>query len=400
MSRFRTFGALLCFLASSGGRVSAQGVPTINPSGEGAAPAPSQGVDTPPAGMPGAPTPGGETAAPAGGFYYTEPVGEEEKQAENENAGPVPEMHVVKEGDTLWELCDLYFRNPWEWPRIWSYNPTITNPHWIYPGDLVRLLPETIATQASAPRPPASVALLEGTAASGSRTVELRQIAFVTLEDLRWAGSIAGSPEEKIMLAQGDEVYLDYPEGRPPQVGRRYAAYSLTKEVVHPQTKKKVGAFVLLRGEIEVREVKKGKHARGIITYSNEVMQRGDRVGNPKTQFKQVAPVTADVDVEGVIVETLGTDEIAGAGQLVFIDRGTAAGIKVGNRMYVVRRGDAYNVNMGPKANAGRDDRRFPEKAIAELRIVEVDDTSAVGVISFSTHESEIGDHVVMRKGK
>src|SRR5262249_46681834 len=56
-------------------------------------------------------------------------------------AGPTPELHVVRKGDTLWDICGFYFNDPWHWPKIWSYNPQITNPHWIYPGDLVRLLP-------------------------------------------------------------------------------------------------------------------------------------------------------------------------------------------------------------------------------------------------------------------
>ena len=40
----------------------------------------------------------------------------------------VPPTHTVRKGDTLWEICDQYFNNPWQWPRVWSYNPDILNP--------------------------------------------------------------------------------------------------------------------------------------------------------------------------------------------------------------------------------------------------------------------------------
>ncbi|MBM4362897.1 MAG: LysM peptidoglycan-binding domain-containing protein, partial [Deltaproteobacteria bacterium] len=50
-----------------------------------------------------------------------------------------PAVHSVRQGDTLWDLCGGYFQNPWMWPKVWSYNPQIQNPHWIYPGDQVRL---------------------------------------------------------------------------------------------------------------------------------------------------------------------------------------------------------------------------------------------------------------------
>jgi hypothetical protein len=53
--------------------------------------------------------------------------------------GQVPELHVVQKGDTLWSLCSKYFNDPWRWPRLWAANPSITNPHWIFPGDVIRL---------------------------------------------------------------------------------------------------------------------------------------------------------------------------------------------------------------------------------------------------------------------
>ena len=53
--------------------------------------------------------------------------------------GVVPIQHVVVSGDTLWDLCASYYGDPWRWPEVWSLNPAITNPHWIYPGNLVRL---------------------------------------------------------------------------------------------------------------------------------------------------------------------------------------------------------------------------------------------------------------------
>src|SRR4051794_22822885 len=48
---------------------------------------------------------------------------------------PTSEVHVVQSGDTLWDLCSKVLNSPWYWPKIWSYNPQITNPHWIYPGN-------------------------------------------------------------------------------------------------------------------------------------------------------------------------------------------------------------------------------------------------------------------------
>src|SRR5262249_30239726 len=64
------------------------------------------------------------------------------KPSNNGSTKLVPPSHTVKKGDTLWDICDGYFGNPWQWPRVWSYNPEILNPHWIYPGEVIRLKKE------------------------------------------------------------------------------------------------------------------------------------------------------------------------------------------------------------------------------------------------------------------
>jgi len=41
----------------------------------------------------------------------------------------VPDRHVVQKGDSLWTICEFYFRDPWRWPKVWALNPEVTNPH-------------------------------------------------------------------------------------------------------------------------------------------------------------------------------------------------------------------------------------------------------------------------------
>src|SRR6266849_3322111 len=45
-----------------------------------------------------------------------------------------PDIYVIVKGDTLWDLSQKFLNNPWYWPKIWSLNAYIENPHWIYPG--------------------------------------------------------------------------------------------------------------------------------------------------------------------------------------------------------------------------------------------------------------------------
>jgi len=59
--------------------------------------------------------------------------------AQEKNEGE--ELYTIKQGDTLWDISARFLKDPFLWPKLWQRNPYITNPHWIYPGQPVRLVP-------------------------------------------------------------------------------------------------------------------------------------------------------------------------------------------------------------------------------------------------------------------
>ncbi|HET9623896.1 MAG TPA: LysM peptidoglycan-binding domain-containing protein [Kofleriaceae bacterium] len=344
--------------------------------------------------------PAGQGAEPASSntFVSSDSPAAPGDEPDTLRGGAVPELHVVRHGDTLWDICSLYFNDPWQWPKIWSYNPQVTNPHWIYPGDLIRLLPRgvfsSLSSAPSAPDQPAAVDRLP--APQRASNVSIKQTAFVEKSDLDRSITIVGADDEKVLLGKGDDVYLQYPQDKPPKVGDRYSIYLPGNTV--KSNGAEVGAYVQVLGTVEIKSVSQDKRARGVIVESNREIERGARVGPLLKEFHPVPPVANKVDAQGNVVALLAYSQLIGQGEVLFVDLGKSSGVQVGNRMFVVRRGDAHPEIMSRQA--GQDDRAFPARALGEVLIVDVGERISVGLVTLSEQEMSVGDRVVMQAAR
>lgn len=313
------------------------------------------------------------------------------------HSGPTPDLHVVRTGDTLWDICWFYFNDPWQWPKIWSYNAQITNPHWIYPGDLVRLLPRGVFAQPTNQNDPeGSARVAQDPVPAPDRRVSLgiKDVAFVEKSQLDKANVLDGAVDEKAMLGAGDEVYLAYPKNQPPRVGERHTLYEPEQVVKNGSTE--IGRYVRVLGEVEILSVRDDKRARAVITQSNREIERGAKTSPIVRRFANVAPTAPSVDAQGKIVAMLAADQLIGQGEVVFVALGQRSGLAVGNDMFVVRRGDAKPDTMSTEV--GSDDRRFPARALGKIRILEVGEQVSIGLVTLSTEEMSVGDLVMMQK--
>jgi hypothetical protein len=191
-------------------------------------------------------------------------------------------------------------------------------------------------------------------------------------------------------------VYLSYPPGKPPQVGQRYSIYVPGSKA--KQGDKVFGSYVNILGTLEVVSVKQDKRARGVIISANQEIERGAKVGPLVKGYKTVPPVQPKVDAQGTIVGLLTRDQLIGDGEVVFLSLGKSSGVAIGNRMTVVRRGDAKPDVM--EKGVGEDDRRFPARALGEIVVVEVGDKISVGLVTLSVQEMSVGDLVMMQVPK
>lgn len=313
----------------------------------------------------------------------------------------IPETYTVQPGDTLWDVTGRYYGNPWEWPRVWSYNPEITNPHWIYPLDQIRLLaPDTAVAAAPAPTT-TGPRIVRSRRREAPGTIFLRQEGYLDRDALEEVGVIVGSPADHMMLAPYDTVYVEYEEGMRGEPRGEYAVFREIPQAERAQGEQ--GTLVRILGAVRIDSYDPQRRtARATIVEALDPIERGFRIAPIPRQFDIVPPRPADRNLATTVVATLRPRELLGDQQVVFVPVGREEGVALGNRFFIVRSGDGLS---STPAGAGATEHEvpppseLPDEIIAEALVVHVRPHSATLMITRSLLEVRIGDRAEMRAG-
>lgn len=344
---------------------------------------------------------------------------------------------VIKDGDTMWDLSGRYLGSSYEWPRLWSYNPEVTNPHWIYPGHVMRLR-EGAEGGANADGPPGATADGSGSAPGimaksgqfgqgfGTRNLKRRdgsivigEVVYLDKKALDHSGRIVGSSEDHMMLSPSDEVYVKFGDGASPVEGKEMTIYrhSLKKEnspkagrvYVINEGEDRDGEIVTVLGALRVQSYdEENRIARAVITEALDPIERGFEVTDVPRTLAEVPTRTNNRKVESKILAATRPLGTLGHNQLVFIGAGEKAGVQPGNRFLVVRQGDVWRktltlneINTGAERPVKRkpNDEQYPWEPVAEIRILYVRPDTCTGIITSSREEVGVGDRVEMREG-
>ncbi len=325
--------------------------------------------------------------------------------------GVVPSDYTVKRGDTLWGICDTFFQNPYQWPRIWSYNPQIQNPHWIYPGDDVKLRTGG-GTSAAQPtqQPQDTGSLVDRRRQVVPQTVFLRDTGFIADDDREDWGEVNGSAEDKMFLTDTDEAYMRIGPGHDVRLGQQLTVFRPVKKVPG-------GNLVQIQGTVRVdRWDPSTRIARAQVVESLDVIERGARIGPVGRRFEVVPPARNQKDVNAQVLASVYPHNFYGQNQVVFLDKGDEDGLKPGNRLFVIRRGDAWHKSLASDVAGLRialesdspaeterpptiGNQKAPLEVIGELRVLTTRKHTAAALVTQSTKEIELSDSAVARKG-
>ena len=121
------------------------------------------------------------------------------------------EAYMIKSGDTLSELSEVFFGTPHYWPKIWSLNDYIKNPHLIYPGNKIVFKLGSVSNSGAAPK-----VLLNPSV--NKKDKDLNPQANLNLESKDSQFMRFGAPVEKVVTYSFNEDQEKLPPKQGPPV--------------------------------------------------------------------------------------------------------------------------------------------------------------------------------------
>jgi hypothetical protein len=179
-------------------------------------------------------------------------------------------------------------------------------------------------------------------------------------------------------------------------VGQSFSIFRTEERLRHPIRGGTVGWKTVVLGTARVTAVDPATATSLVITYVNDGVERGDLLGPIGEEARKplyVRPNRGEVD--GFIIGVQPAI-VTGAAEynVVYLDKGKADGVEVGNTFEVVRSGDPYQAPVDRPMN----DPRLPREVIGSLVVFDAQDQASSAFVRRSIAELLVGDHVEMRR--
>lgn len=332
--------------------------------------------------------------------------------------------YTVQRGDTLYEISRALFGDPDFWPKIWSLNSKITNPHLIEKGQVIYFLggtsymaptvgigilkPEsyTYGNRFLSPEiPPAAVTRgpiqlpktlpnlfraidagaesseIESISAGNRAARNALRVVEVTSEITNAAPTSVGTIERVFTGADyavlGDIVYIKVFSGA--QVGDELSIYRTRSNWLPLRGLLPFKAnLVEWLGTVKVKSTAEGGYTAEVV-YANDIIQTGENLAVRKLKSVELPrnideqTVQARLDGKAKIVGShkVAGSTVVGEHQIVYLNSGSSSGIEEGGVYAIYTNFGETGVVKGQS---------FVPKKIGYIKIATVESSVATGV--------------------
>ncbi len=250
--------------------------------------------------------------------------------------------YTIQRGDTLWDLSDKFFDSPWYWPELWQENEQIPNPHWIYPGERIRLFqkqgkdtftfnvpePETIVQESA-------VEVVQEPVPE-EKTVyysypPMDAVGFIRKEPVYPLGFIFKVKDDNVLIHEGNTVYISYADkdARPIMQGGKYTIYRKLDPTSDRNRNRQLGGQYYIVGIVEVAKLEADFVVAKVVK-SFRALAIDDFI-LPYERRSPKLPITKGVpDLIGKIIVSEEHAQIIGDMSVAFIDKGKTDNVQEG----------------------------------------------------------------------
>jgi len=318
-----------------------------------------------------------------------------------------PKQYTVVKGDTLWDISARFLRDPWLWPEVWTANPQITNPHLIYPGDVVSLVYVDGKLQ---------LQLARGGISAASSNIPLVKLSpharpekldqaiptipmdaiqqflnvplVVDKDLLPTLPYIVASADEHLVTGAGDRVYVRSIED---QKTSNFNVFRAGEALIDPITSELLGYEALYIGDATVQRY--GDPATLLLTKTTREAAIGDRLkpvelSESRLHFVPHAPTQA---VDGRIISVVDGVSQIGSYQIVVLNRGTREGTEVGHVLSIYQTGQTIK---DPVNKTFRGTVKLPDEEAGLLMVFRTFDKVSYALVMEATKAIHILDSV------
>lgn len=313
----------------------------------------------------------------------------------------VPLKYVVKPGDTLWGIAAYYLRDPWLWPELWNVNPQVSNPHLIFPGDVLYLV--QVDGKYRLQRNPQEASRLQRLTPQIRRSPLEAAIPTIPLNEIRAflqgprvidrktyekAPHIIAFGDGRLLGSEEGEAYV---RGVDKRDGYAYSIVRIGKQYRDPDTGDILGYEAIPVGDASVETFEDVSRAH--LTSSDREARKLDRLlpANYSDFRADFFPSAPEQEIQGHIIAVYDGVSQIGQYQIVTLNRGTQQGLQPGHVLRIKQTGKKVK---DPKAWALAPKVRLPDVDAGHLMVFKTFERLSYALIMLATRPIHVLDKV------